>query len=117
MTAQLPPPWPHTPLGEALSETTLAEIESIDPLSENELLQIQTEVQADSARFTFARASACLAEGWSHDDWPSRVGSLQHYVGALASELERTLEREQQWMRIAGYGPVTPAGESLDTNG
>jgi hypothetical protein len=71
-------------------------------LSEGELLKIRTDVQATAARDTLGRARACLAEPWTHEDWPSRVGGLQFYTEALAAELERALEREQEWIRAAG---------------
>lgn len=70
-------------------------------LSDAELLKIRTEVQAESARDALERARACLAEEWAHDDWPSRLGSLQYYTKTLADELERVLEREQEWIRAA----------------
>ena len=73
-------------------------------LSDAELLKIRTEVQAQAARDELGRARACLAEAWTHDDWPSRVGSLQYYAAALADELERALAREQEWVRAAGEG-------------
>jgi hypothetical protein len=71
-------------------------------LSDAELLKIRTEVQATAARDEFSRARACVAEEWTHDDWPSRVGSLQYYADALANELGRTLDREEEWIRAAG---------------
>ena len=70
-------------------------------LSDAELLKIRTEVQADSARSVLDRARACLAEEWTHDDWPSRVGVLTWYTRSLAEELERVLERELEWARAA----------------
>jgi hypothetical protein len=75
-------------------------------LSDAELLKIRAEVQADSARSVLGRARGCLAGPWSRDDYPSRVGSLQYYTEALADELERVLEREQEWIRAA---PLTAA--------
>ena len=74
---------------------------SAGQLPEAELLAIRTGVQATVARDTLERARACVAESWSHDNWPARVGSLAYYVKALADELERTLEREQEWVRLA----------------
>ena len=70
-------------------------------LSDAELLKIRTEVQADSARSVLDRARACLAEEWTHDDWPSRVGALTWHARTLAEELGRVLEREQEWIRAA----------------
>ena len=70
-------------------------------LSDAELLKIRTEVQASSAREQLERARACLAEPWTHDELPYRVGSLGYYAKALADELERVLEREQEWIRAA----------------
>jgi hypothetical protein len=75
--------------------------EYITALSEAELLAIRTKVQADSARGVLGHARDCLAEPWSHDDWPSRVGSLTYFTRTLADEVERVLEREQEWTRAA----------------
>jgi hypothetical protein len=71
-----------------------------------ELLKIRTEVQAGSARSLAGSARDCLAETWTHDKWPARVGALTYFVKALADEVERTLEREQEWARAAA-----PAGQ------
>jgi hypothetical protein len=71
-------------------------------LSDAELLKIRTEVQAETARGTLERARVSLAEPTSHENRPERLGSLQYFTEALADELERTLEREQEWIRAAG---------------
>lgn len=70
-------------------------------LSSVELLQIKTRVQADSERRVLEHARDCLAESWSHDRWPERVGSLEYFTKTLADDLERALAREQEWIAAA----------------
>jgi hypothetical protein len=64
-----------------------------------ELLKIRTEVQAGSARSLAGSARDCLAETWTEPH--SRIGSLTYFTRTLANELERALEREQEWVRAA----------------
>ena len=83
-------------------------------LSDGELLKIRTEVQAGSARDLLERARVCLAESWSHDDWPTRVGSLAYFTKALADEVERVLKREQEWIRAAGQPDSAPVRDEAE---
>jgi hypothetical protein len=87
----------------------------VSGLSDAELLKIRTEVQASSAREQLERSRACLAEPWTHDDWPARLRQPRLLRRALVDELERALGREQEWIRTAGKPPTVtaaaPAGQ------
>jgi hypothetical protein len=64
-------------------------------------LKIKTEVQIESAGRILGRAREYLTKSADYDAWPARVGSLEYFTRALADELERVLEREQEWIRRA----------------
>ena len=56
-------------------------------------------LELDAAGLLLADARGCLAEEWTHDDWPSRVGSLKYFTDTLAGVVEH-LQRQ----RVSGVG-------------